>query len=98
MKGKAMQTWYREYFVAPYDWYRSMRKTHPVFYDEASGFWHVFCYADAVRALTEHATFSSERTSQRPGLLEEEPLFTASILSMDPPRHRQLRSLMQQAF
>jgi cytochrome P450 len=93
-----MQAWYREYFVAPYDWYRVMRREHPVFYDEASNSWHVFCYADVARVLTEHATFSSEGTLKQAGLTEEEPLFTASILSMDPPRHRQLRSLIQRAF
>jgi cytochrome P450 len=84
--------------LAPYDWYRSMRATQPVFYDKQYNVWHVFRYNDVERVLTEYATFSSDpRIMEWEGLTEEAPILS-SILRMDPPRHRQLRSLATLAF
>ncbi len=84
--------------LAPYDWYRSMRATQPVFYNSQYNVWHVFRYNDVERVLTEYATFSSDpRTMEWEGLTDEAPILS-SILRMDPPRHRQLRSLATLAF
>jgi cytochrome P450 len=76
----------------PLDWYRQMRATQPVWFDEKFKSWNVFRYDDVVRVLGDHATFSSERptTEGQPGL--------PSIVGMDPPRHRKLRGLINQAF
>jgi cytochrome P450 len=88
----------KQQILAPYDWYRSMRATQPVFYDSQYNVWHVFRYNDVERVLTEYATFSSDpRTMEWEGLTEEAPILS-SILRMDPPRHRQLRSLATLAF
>jgi cytochrome P450 len=88
----------KQQILAPYDWYRSMRATQPVFYDPQYSVWHVFGYADVERVLTEYATFSSDpRTMEWEGLTDEAPILS-SILRMDPPRHRQLRSLATLAF
>ena len=88
----------KQQILAPYDWYRSMRATQPVFYDPQYSVWHVFRYADVERVLTEYATFSSDpRTMEWEGLTDEAPILS-SILRMDPPRHRQLRSLATLAF
>src|SRR5271167_4197728 len=60
-KMEHMQTQsYKEQLHAPYDWYRTMRATQPVFKDPDWGGWHVFRYADVVRVLSEHATCSSD--------------------------------------
>jgi cytochrome P450 len=83
---------YKEQLYGPYDWYRMMRATQPVFKHPEWGGWQVFRYADVSRVLTEYATFSS--TSFDDG---SDPI-GSSIISMDPPRHRQLRSLVTQAF
>ena len=69
----------------PFPWYRSMRETRPVFQDPRSGLWMCFRYADVEHVLSDHERFSS-----RFGDL--------SLLNTDPPRHRQLRSLVSQAF
>ncbi|WP_258073850.1 cytochrome P450 [Arthrobacter sp. Y81] len=48
------------------------------------------------RVLSEHATFSSRMGGDDPS--ETGQLFAASLITADPPRHRQLRSLVNQAF
>lgn len=80
----------------PFPHYRRMRETSPVFHDEQSGSWHAFRYDEVQRALSEHATFSSKMGGDEPS--ETGQLFAASLITADPPRHRQLRSLVNQAF
>jgi cytochrome P450 len=85
-----------EQSMNPYPHYEAMRETAPVFHDEQTGIWHVFKYDDVHRVLSEHATFSSQMP---PGEQSETgQLFAASLINTDPPRHRQLRSLVSQAF
>jgi cytochrome P450 len=80
----------------PFPHYRRMRETAPVFHDEQSGSWHAFRYDEVQRVLSEHATFSSRMGGDEPS--ETGQLFAASLITTDPPRHRQLRSLVTQAF
>jgi cytochrome P450 len=80
----------------PFPQYEKMRESAPVFQDEASGSWHVFRYDDVQRVLSEHGTFSSRMGGDDPS--ETGQLFAASLITADPPRHRQLRSLVTQAF
>ena len=90
----------KEQLHAPFHWYRTMRATQPVFQSPDWGGWQVFRYADVARVLSEHATFSSngQRMAQSGEFdVESDPL-ESSILRMDPPRHRQLRTLVSQAF
>lgn len=88
----------RAQLYAPYDWYRQMRETQPVYQDPDWGAWHVFRYADVARVLSDYATFSSDESRYaRPEYQDNSPI-SSSILRMDPPRHRQLRSLVSQAF
>jgi cytochrome P450 len=75
-----------------YDWYRMMRATQPVFMNPEWQGWQVFRYADVSRVLTEYATFSSRSFDDG-----SDPI-GSSIISMDPPRHRQLRNIVTQAF
>jgi cytochrome P450 len=88
---------YREPINSRLDWYRTMRTTQPVSKAETWNGWLVFRYADVVRVLNDYATFSSDgqRMAQFEG--ESNP-FMSSILRLDPPRHRQLRNLVSQAF
>ena len=80
----------------PFPHYERMRESAPVFQDEQSGSWHVFRYADVERVLSDHGTFSSRFGGDDPS--EAGQLFAASLVTTDPPRHRQLRSLVSQAF
>jgi len=91
---------YKEQLHAPYEWYRTMRTTQPVFKDPDWGGWHVFRYPDVVRVLSEYATFSSDghRIEQVEGSEGGMDPIESSILRMDPPRHRHLRNLVTQAF
>jgi len=74
----------------PYTRYKTMRESEPVYYNEMVRMWEMFSYNDVQRVLSEHATFSSEFIGGGP--------FGASLISMDPPRHRQLRTIVTQAF
>ncbi len=77
-----------------------MRATQPVFKHPDWGGWQVFRYADVARVLSEYATFSSDghRMAQAEGSQGEADPIGSSILQMDPPRQRQLRNLVSQAF
>jgi len=87
----------QQHFLAPYEWYRAMRSSQPVWYDEHHATWHVFRYAEVERVLSEHAIFSSD-VVQTLELSESERTSHASLIFMDPPRHRQLRNLVNLAF
>lgn len=77
----------------PFPWYHQMRANRPVDRHEADDAWSVFRYHDVQRVLSDYECFSS----QAMGSGGNEPL-DASIISIDPPRHKQLRSLVTQAF
>ena len=65
-----------------------MRQNHPIWYDASLGGWRLFCYEDIVRVQNDYQTFSSEPSDGG----------SFSIISIDPPRHRKLRSLVTSAF
>jgi cytochrome P450 len=75
----------------PFPWYQYMRETNPVSYSEEYGSWSVFRYNDVQKVLTDYSLFSSQYMG------EQQPI-AMSIINTDPPRHRQLRSLVTQAF
>jgi len=80
----------------PFPIYQKMRREQPVSYDPEWGSWNVFCYGDVQRVLSDYSTFSSEFNQGREAGVEQP--FAASMISTDPPRHRQLRTLVTQAF
>lgn len=75
-----------------YPWFEEMRAKHPVLYDEEMSMWQVFRYEDALRVLTNHADFSSRIMSINNHILED------TVIATDPPTHRKLRHLVDQAF
>jgi cytochrome P450 len=78
-----------------YPWYRQMRAQR-ILYDERRAAWLVLRYADVEQVLLEVGSFSSQRTLKPDGSVDE--VAGAGMLGTDPPRHRQLRSLVVQAF
>lgn len=91
---------YKEQLYAPFEWYRMMRATQPVSKHPDWNAWLVFRYADVSRVLSDYATFSSDghRIAQADNPQSEADPLESSILQMDPPRQRQLRNLVSQAF
>jgi cytochrome P450 len=88
----------REQIAASYDWYRQMRETQPVFFDQKIQAWHIFRYDDVTHVLNDHATFSSDESNFLPPEYRNATPISSSMLRMDPPRHHQLRQLVSQAF
>jgi len=89
-----MQTRTKDEALNPFPWYRLMRETQPVYYNPQYHFWQVFGYEDVQRVLSDYTSFSSVFGG---GGERSDPL-GSSLISMDPPRHRQLRNLVTQAF
>lgn len=79
----------------PFPWYRRMREEQPVAYDPRWG-WGVFRYDDVQEVLTRYVAFSSQWMGDGPPSASQP--FAASMLGSDPPRQRQLRSLVAQVF
>ena len=80
----------------PFPLYQTMRQSHPLYQDPQRGNWNVFRFDDVQRVLTEYDVFSSQFRGDRPTDMVQP--FAAAIISTDPPRHRQLRALVTQAF
>lgn len=78
----------------PFTWYKQKRMTDPVSIDEQDQLCEVFRYRDVHAVLTDPLLFSSK------GIFggEEEGAERGSILVIDPPRHKKLRTLVSQAF
>jgi len=70
-----------------------MRTNRPVFQDEVMPLWQVFRYEDVLKVLTDYARFSSKPLGAFTGSFLEDTLVTK-----DPPDHRKLRNLVNQAF
>jgi cytochrome P450 len=79
-----------------YEWYLHMLETDRVYFDPRRGAWLVFGYDDVQHVLLNPQVFSSERSLKPDGSVDA--ILGGSILGMDPPRHRQLRALVSQAF
>ncbi|WCK54914.1 cytochrome P450 [Aneurinibacillus sp. Ricciae_BoGa-3] len=74
----------------PFPVYNRLRQQTPVRFDENRSSWDVFRYDDVHRILKDPATFSSRRSLD---VRNRE-----TILTMDPPRHNQLRAIVNKAF
>ena len=78
--------------------FRQMRAEQPVHYHEPSGTWHVYRYADVQRVLSDHLTFSNDIADRVPLPFGLDVFVPGNFSWMDPPRHRELRRLLSQAF
>jgi len=91
----------REAWLEPFDWYREMRADAPVRYDPARRTWDVFRYEDVKRILAADDIFSVNPRAadefQEPDRPEEGLIFE-TMLFQDPPRHDELRGVVDDAF
>jgi cytochrome P450 len=80
--------------VNPFPYYQYMREHHPVYFNPETNDWNVFHYREVQQVLSDHANFSNTIIG---GGDPQNPI-AASMIANDPPRHRQLRGLVTQAF
>jgi cytochrome P450 len=85
------------YFDDPYDVYRRMREEAPLYYDEEGDFYALTRHDDVATALKDHDSFSSSRGCDL-AMVRKGEVPQKSIIFMDPPDHRFLRSLLNKAF
>jgi cytochrome P450 len=80
--------------LIPLTRFRTMRSASPIHVEGPNSPVHIYKYEDAKAVLSDHERFSSQFRSAPS---EEEPI-ESTVLRVDPPRHRQLRSLVTRAF
>lgn len=82
----------------PYPAYRELRKTTPVVYNDVTNFWALTKYED-IRFVSGHPhLFSSTKGITIPDPSQPEPVQEGNLIFTDPPRHRQLRKLINSGF
>jgi cytochrome P450 len=88
-----------DFFDGAYQTYRRMREEAPVYYNEEYDFYALTRHADVAAAFKDFETYSSAQgvdlaMIKRGGVPPEQK----SIIFMDPPEHRQMRSLVNKVF
>ncbi|MDT5097116.1 MAG: hypothetical protein QOC76_853 [Mycobacterium sp.] len=87
----------QDFFDNPYEIYRRMRDEAPIYYDEEEDFYALTQHADVAAAFKHHEGFSSARGCDL-GMVRSGEVPQKSIIFMDPPDHRHMRSLLNKAF
>jgi cytochrome P450 len=87
-----------DFFNSPYETYRQMRDQAPVYYSEEYDFYALTRHEDVSAAFKDYETYSSaygvDLAQVRKGHVTEH----GSIIAMDPPAHRRMRSLLNKVF
>ena len=79
----------------PYPAYRALRDDAPVYHDERRGFWALSRFDDVLWAAHDPATFCSGQGIALEGQARS-PF--PNLITMDDPRHAQLRRLVSRGF
>ena len=87
----------QEYFNNPYEIYMRMRDEARSTTTKKQDFYALTRHADVAAALKDHETFSSTRGCDLAMVRSPGPP-QKSIIFMDPPDHRHMRSLLNKAF
>lgn len=82
----------------PYPAYRELRATAPVCWNDVTNFWALLKYEDIRFVSSNPAMFSSTRGISIPDPAMPNPVQEGSLIFTDPPRHRQLRKLINTGF
>ncbi len=84
-----------EFDANPFDAYKELRDNHPCFWSEDADKWVLTRYDDVINALNDWQTYSSAKGN----LVDEFPGRAGNTLgTMDPPRHDEVRSIVQSVF
>jgi cytochrome P450 len=82
----------------PYPAYRELRTSTPVAWNDVTNFWALTKYED-IRYVSGHPlTFTSTKGITIPDPSQPEPVQEGNLIFTDPPRHRQLRKLINSGF
>ncbi|CAN5530422.1 cytochrome P450 [soil metagenome] len=87
-----------DFFNGPYETYRRMRDEAPVYYNEQYDFYALTRHADVSAAYKDFETYSSNRGVDLAMVRKGEVTEHGSIIAMDPPSHRHMRSLLNKVF
>ncbi|MDZ5812884.1 cytochrome P450 [Halorubrum sp. AD140] len=91
----------RESWLDPFDWYERMREAAPVRYDAERRTWDVFRYEDVKRVLDDDDVFSVDPREADDFVEPDGPgegLILDTMLFEDPPRHDELRGVVDEWF
>jgi cytochrome P450 len=88
-----------EFFTDPYPTYRRMRAEAPVYYSEEYDFYALTRHEDVAAAFKDYETYSSARGIELSMIKKGGvPPESKSMIFMDPPEHRRMRSLVNKVF
>jgi cytochrome P450 len=82
----------------PFPAYRTLRKQAPVYYSPEFHSWFITRYHDVQYVIGHPELFSSQQTIRPHTHSHQSSTNTPTLLWTDPPLHRQLRTLISQAF
>src|SRR5262245_36643269 len=88
------------YFYAgdPYSAYRQLRASTQVCWNDVTEFWALLKYEDIRYVSTNPDKFSSTKGITIPDPVMPNPVQEGNLIFTDPPRHRQLRKLINTGF
>jgi cytochrome P450 len=82
----------------PYPAYRELRAIAPVCWNDVTKFWALLKYEDVRFVSSSPALFSSTKGVTIPDPALPNPVQPGSLIFTDPPRHRQMRKLINSGF
>lgn len=82
----------------PYPTYRELRATSPVVWNDVTNFWALTRYEDVRFVSSNPGLFTSTKGISIPDPAIPEPVQEGNLIFTDPPRHRQLRKLINAGF
>jgi cytochrome P450 len=82
----------------PYPAYRELRATSPVCWNDVTKFWALLKYDDVRFVSSNPAAFTSTKGITIPAADLPNPVQDGNLIFTDPPRHRQLRKLINSGF
>jgi hypothetical protein len=88
----------RELQEDPYPVYRVLRDHHPVYYSGPHRFFAISRFDDVQRISRDWRTFSSADGVEFDGAPGEYGVHEGSFIDSDPPRHNEMRKLLQSHF
>ena len=87
-----------EFFNGAWDIYRRLREEAPVYYNDEYDFYALSRHEDVAAAYKDFETYSSAYGLDLSTVRSNEPMMAKMIIVMDPPEHRQMRSLVNKVF
>jgi cytochrome P450 len=87
-----------EFFEDPYGLYRRLRDEMPVYYSEQYDFYALSRHSDVAAAFKDFETYSSAYGVTLEEIQGGEVKHGQSMIWMDPPDHRRMRSLVNKVF